>query len=104
MIETIEVTLERVDVSGPEPAKRRQPGLHLLKWLRFQPVETTLGVHRGFDETGLSQHAQVLRHGRLRHSQPTLDLSDRLLGYDQQAQDRAAVRLGDDFEDGLHTL
>ena len=51
---------ERIDVSGPEPTERSQPGIHLLKWIRFQPVETALRFHRGFDETGLSQHSQVL--------------------------------------------
>ena len=56
----VEVTFESIYVSGPEPAERSQPGIHLLKWFRFQPVETALCVHRGFYETGLSQHSQVL--------------------------------------------
>src|SRR5437870_7468067 len=47
-------------VSGPEPTELSQPGIHLLKWFRFQPVETALCVHGGFYETGLSQHSQVL--------------------------------------------
>ena len=34
--------------------------MHLLKRFWLQPVETALCVHRGFHETGLSQHAQVL--------------------------------------------
>jgi hypothetical protein len=56
----IEVAFERIDVSGPDPTERRQPGLHLLKGFRFQPVETALCVHCGFHETGLPQHPQVL--------------------------------------------
>ena len=60
MIHAVEVPLESVQVSGPEPAERSQPGIHCLKWFRLQPVETALCVHRGFYETGLSQHAQVL--------------------------------------------
>ena len=51
---------EGIHVSGPEPAERTQPGIDLLKWFRFQAVETALCVHRGFHETGLAQHAQVL--------------------------------------------
>ena len=47
-------------MSRPEPTERSQPGIHLLKWFRFQAVETALRVHRGFDETGLAQHSQVL--------------------------------------------
>jgi hypothetical protein len=66
-------------MSGPEPTERSQPGIHLLKWFRFQPVEAALCVHRGFRETGLAQHSQVLGHGRLRHTKLTLDLSNRRL-------------------------
>jgi len=47
-------------VSGPEPTELSQPDIQLLKWIRFQPVETALCVHRGFHETGLAQHPQVL--------------------------------------------
>ena len=91
-------------MSGPEPAELSQPGIHLVKWSRFQAVETALCVHRGFDETGVAQHTQVLGHGRLRHAKLALDLSHRLLGRDQEAQDRAAVRLGNDFEGRFHVL
>ena len=104
VIHAVEVAFERIDVSGPEPAERRQPGIHLLKRFRLQPVETALRVHRGFHETGLAQHPQVLGHGRLRHPQLTLDLAHRLFRRDQQAQYRAAVRLRDDFEDRFHAL
>jgi len=70
------VALESVHVSGPEPAELSQPGIHLLKWFRLQPVKTALRVNRGFDETGFSQHSQVLGDCRLRHAKLTLDLSD----------------------------
>src|SRR5262249_22278577 len=74
------------------------------KWFRFQPVQTALCIHRAFNETGLAQHAQVLGHGRLRHTKLTLDLSHRLSGRDQKAQYRAAVRLRNDFEYRFHSL
>ena len=77
-IHTIEVPFESIYVSIPEPAELCQPVIHLLKWLRSQPVETALCVHRRFHETGIAQHPQVLRHGRLRHSKLTLDLAHRL--------------------------
>src|SRR6266566_1469634 len=89
-------------MSGPEPTERSEPGIHLLKWFWLQPVETALCVHRGFHETGLAQHAQVLGDRGLWHPQSALDLSHRLLGQDQEAQDRAAVRLRDDCERRLH--
>jgi len=74
-IDAIEMPFESVYVGGPEPPELSQPGIQLPKWFRFQPVETALGVHRGFHETSLAQHAQVLGHGRLRHTQLALDLS-----------------------------
>jgi hypothetical protein len=79
LIHAVEVAFESIYVSGPEPTERSQPGIHLLKWFRFQSVETALRVHRGFHETGLAQHSQMLGHGRLRHTKPPLDLSNRLL-------------------------
>src|SRR3989441_5230310 len=91
-------------MSGPGPTELSQPGIHLPKWFGLQPVETALCVHRGFHETGVPQHSQVLGDGRLRHPKLTLDLSNRLLGRDQQAQYRAAVRLRNDFEHGFHFL
>jgi hypothetical protein len=79
LIQAVEVAFQSVHVSGPEPTELGQPGIYLPKWFRFQPVETALCVHRGFYETGLAQHSQVLGHGRLRHTKLTLDLSHRLL-------------------------
>jgi len=54
------VALESIYMSGPEPTERSQPGIHLPKWFWLQPVEAALRVHRGFHETGLAQHSQVL--------------------------------------------
>jgi hypothetical protein len=73
------VAFESIDVSGPEAAELSQPGIDLLKGFGFQAVKAALCVHRGFHETGLAQHAQVLGHSRLGHAQLTLDLSHRLL-------------------------
>ena len=60
VIHTIKVAFESIQVSRPETAELGQPGIDLLKWFRFEPVETALRVHRGFHETGLAQHSQVL--------------------------------------------
>jgi hypothetical protein len=60
LIHAIKVAFESIQVSGPKPAERSQPGIDRLKWFRFQPVETALCVHRGFHETGLAQYSQVL--------------------------------------------
>src|SRR2546426_512425 len=101
LVHAVEVALERIDTIGPEPTELIQPVINLLEWLWLQAIETALCVHRGFHETGL---AQVLGDRGLRHPQPALDLSHRLLGQDQEAQDRAAVRLGDDGERRFHAL
>jgi len=98
------MAFESIYMCRPEPAEWSQPCIYLLQRFQFQPVETALRVHGGFDETGLSQHPQVLRHGRLRHTKLTLDLSHRMLCRDQQAQYRAPVRLRNDFEDRYHSL
>src|SRR5262245_5339771 len=96
------MTLECVHAPGPELAKGRQPDVQLLKGFRLQTVDTALSVHRGLDEPGVAQHAQVLRHRRLRHAKLTLDLANRLLGREEEGQDRAAVRLRKNLEDGFH--
>jgi len=54
------VAFESIYVRGPEAAELTQPRVDLLKWFRLQPVETALRVHRGFHETGVTQHSQVL--------------------------------------------
>jgi hypothetical protein len=40
LIHVVEVAFESIYVSGPEPTELSQPGIDLLKWFRFQPVET----------------------------------------------------------------
>src|SRR6266436_2402452 len=54
LIHSIEVAFESIQVSGPKPAEPSQPGIQLLKWFRFQPVESALCVHGGFYKTGLA--------------------------------------------------
>jgi hypothetical protein len=60
LIHAVEVAFESIYMSGPEPTERSQPGIYLLKWFWLLSVETALCVHRGFHETGLAQHSQVL--------------------------------------------
>ena len=70
--------LEGVDVSRPELTERCEPRIDLAKRFGPEPIEPPLRVDGAFDHTGLAQHAQVLRHRRLRHTQLALELSDRL--------------------------
>ena len=78
VIYAVEVAFESVHVSGPEAAEGSQPGIDLMKWFWFQPVETALSIHCGLYEAGLAQHSQVLGHSRLRHTKFMLDLTHRL--------------------------
>ena len=103
-MKAVEVTLKGIHVIGPELAELVEPLVHLLKRFRLQPVEAALGVHGGFNETGVAKHAEVLRNGGLRHLEPALDLADGLLGRDEEAQNGAAVGFGDDLEGGFHAL
>jgi hypothetical protein len=54
------MAFESIQVSGPEPAERSEPGIDLLEGFRFEPVETALCVDPGFHETGLAEDSQVL--------------------------------------------
>ena len=63
----VEVALESIDVGRPEAAELSQPGVDFLQRFGLQPVEAALGIHRGLNETCIPEHAQMLRHGRLRH-------------------------------------
>src|SRR5262249_14559183 len=75
LIHPVQVALESIYMSRPEPTELSQPVIQFPKWLRLQSVETSLCIHGGLHKAGLAQHPQVLRDGRLRHSKLTLDLS-----------------------------
>jgi hypothetical protein len=94
----IEMALERVDVRRPQATERREPFVDLHQRLGPDAIDAPLRIHARLHEPGLAQHAQVLRHRRLRQSQRVLDVADRALRRDEQPQDRAAARLGDDGE------
>jgi hypothetical protein len=79
LIHVLEVAFESIYVNGTEPTERSQPGIDLLRWFRFQSIETALCVHGGFHETGLAQHSQVPGAAPLRHTKLTLDFAYRLL-------------------------
>ena len=49
MIHAVEVAFESICVSGPEPTEQSQPGIHLLKWFRSQPVETAETAEMRYD-------------------------------------------------------
>jgi len=96
------MAFESIDVHRPEATELFEPGVELLKWSRFQPVEAALRVDCRFDEAGVAKDAEVLGDGRLGHMELPLDLTDGMLVESEKAEDRTAVGLGDDLEGIFH--
>jgi hypothetical protein len=74
------VSLQGIDVPGPETPEGNQPGVELHERLRSQSIETTLTIDPGLHAPGLSQHPQVLGHRRLRQPELALDIAYGALG------------------------
>src|SRR5579863_5908083 len=98
------MSFEGVDVHRPEATELFEPGVEFLERAGLQSIEATLSVDSGFDEAGVAKDAQMLGDGRLRHAELTLDLTHGLFGRGEEAEDGAAVRLGDDLESVIHEL
>src|SRR5580693_2086078 len=93
---------ESVNVRGPELAEGSEPGVHFMKRFGFKAIDAALCVHGRLHETGFTQNTKMLRNGWLRHAELALDFSDGLSGGNEEAEDGAAVGLGDDVESGFH--
>jgi hypothetical protein len=98
------VALEGVHVSGPEAAKWFQPDVEFLKRFGPEAIKPALRVYRGLNKTSVTEHAEMPGHGGLRQAELALDLSHRVLRGDEEAQDGPAVRLRQNFENGLHLI
>jgi hypothetical protein len=98
------MAFKSVDVRGPKATELGEPGVELLERSGLQPIESALCVDRRFDEAGVAKDAEMLGDSRLRHAELTLDLTDGLLGGGEEAENGAAVRLGDDLEGVFHGL
>src|ERR1043165_4289594 len=82
----------------PQASELCEPSVDFHERLRLQAVHAVLSVDARFDEAGVAQHLQVLRHRRLRHPQRALDLADSAFLRREQPEDVAAVRLSEDLE------
>lgn len=51
---------ERINMGGPELAKRSEPGVDLLKRLRPEAVKAALCIDRRLNKARLAKHSQVL--------------------------------------------
>ena len=95
----------RVEDMEAIPKIRRPKAIHtvdLLQWLWPDLINASLRVDARFDESGLAQHAQVLRDRGLRHLQHLFELTDRAFRCGQEREDGAPVGLCDDAERRFH--
>ncbi|MCW2644095.1 MAG: hypothetical protein JWP07_204 [Pseudonocardiales bacterium] len=97
-VDLVEVVFQRVQAGRPVGSIRGQPLVDRAQRLRIDAVKPPLGVAAHPDETGLPQHPEVLRHGRLTDRKRGNEITDRPLGIAQQIEDAPTVRLGQHFE------
>lgn len=83
----IEMSLERVDVLGPELPEWSEPGVELLQRHGANAVQATLRVDGGRDETGIAQYAQMFGDRGLRKLETMPEFADRVIGFRQKGED-----------------
>jgi hypothetical protein len=96
------VIVETIERCGPEAPVRLQPGIELAERPWDEPVEALLPIDSGNDHAGLSEDAEVLRDARLAQAEVGDEVPDGCLSVAEDAQDLAAVRLGEDGERDRH--
>jgi len=101
-VHAIEMLFQSVDVRRPEATELSEPSVEFLKRSRLQAIEAALCVDSRFDEPGVAKDAQMLGDGWLRHAEIAFNLANGLAGGDQEAENGAAIGLGDDLEGGFH--
>src|SRR4051812_38709533 len=98
LVHFFQMLFERVDVLRPKAAEGHEPGVEFHEGLRPEAIQAALGFDSRCNEARVSQHAQVLRNGRLREPKLTLEVTDGPLGREQQAQDGPPIGLRHDGE------
>jgi len=88
------MALEGVEVRCPKAPEGLEPGVELHQRLGAKAIDAPLRLDARLDEARLSQHAQVLRYGRLRDVEVALELADGLFLRCQKLQNGSAIRLG----------
>ena len=97
---------QSIEVSCPEGAIRSQPVVERPKWLGAYPVQATLGVRAGLDESGFFEHPKMLRDGRLTEVQVIDEGPDGSLSVTKKVEDRPPAGLAQDVEgcERLHDI
>ena len=65
---------------SPKAAKLVEPGVHFLERPGIHGIDTARPIDANCRKPALAQHAQVLRHGRLRNTELPLDHLDDCAG------------------------
>jgi hypothetical protein len=84
---------EAVEMCRPEPAVRVEPLIERLERSRADSIQAPLGFGPDFDQSGVLEHAQVLRHGRLAQVEAIDQITDRPLSIPEQVKDFPAAGL-----------
>jgi hypothetical protein len=96
------MTLEVVEATDPRLAVGLKPGVELGEGLGHEAVPAPLGIDPRFDEADLPHDPEMLRHRRLTQSELIGKLAHEAVALEEQGQDLAAARFGDDVQERLH--
>jgi hypothetical protein len=96
----LEVVLQQIEARDPEFPVAGEPLVEIGERLGADPIEAPLRIDSGFDEPGVLQYAQVLRHGRLADAEVVDEGADGLFAVPEELEDRNAPRLCEYLECG----
>ena len=90
----LQTPLERIEPALPQLPVGLEPGVELGQRLGVEGVDPALGLGVRDDETGITQHAQVLRGARLAEPDDVDQLTDGPRPFAQQGDHLAPVGIG----------
>ena len=92
------MTFEPVQAGAPHFPVGLKPLVELDQRFKAKAVEALLAVGADGNQTGIAQHAKLLRNRRLCHGEPSDQGVHGLLSVEQLVEDLPAAPLRDDFE------
>ena len=92
------MTFEPVQAGAPHFPVRLKPLVEFDQRFKAKAVEALLAVGADGNQTGIAQHAKLLRNRRLCHGEPSDQGVHGLLSVEQLVEDLPAAPLRDDFE------
>ncbi len=93
---------QRFQLRRPEVAESIEPEMHAAHGLGAHGVDATRGIDAHSGETAFPKHLQMLRHGRLSHTELRLDdmrhVARGALAIGEQLQEASANRVSENLE------